>query len=424
MLTAFGIGVGRIIYTFADISLLYSKLTQDMAEAQLENGLVPDIAPEYVVFDGGFRDSPEWGIAFIMIPMFLYDEYNDTSTLRSAYPAMKRYIEYLTGRADSLGIISYGLGDWTEVQQSPIGVTATMVYVEGLQTMRRAAVIIGASDDANRFEILASKSVAGYTATFFNASTGDYAGCQTATAMALALGVAQDASLSLGWLIGDIERSDYRVVTGEIGWPYMVRCLSASGRNDVLQAMLSHVDAPSYGFQLTQGATTLTESFSADPTSSWNHAMDGHIDSWFYETVGGLQVTAAASSTVLFAPKPIAGIHWAEVSRVVASGSVRMRWEQTNATRLLVSVSVPAGSTVHLGLPTADATQVRWSDGSSRLIPDPRRVLLHLAPGNHVLSVECEWVNEVPLESGHVLRLGVGAAGGAQAALGQYVCLP
>ena len=396
-----------------------------MAEAQLESGLVPDIAPEYVVFDGGFRDSPEWGIAFVMVPIFLYDEYNDTATLRHAYPAMKRYIEYLATRADSRGIIPYGLGDWTQVQQSPIGVTATMVYVEGLEKMRRAAVIVGEPEDARRFASLAAKAVEGYTATFFNASTGDYAGCQTATAMALALGVAQDASLSLRWLIDDIARSDYRIVTGEIGWPYVVRCLTASGRNDVLQAMLSHVDAPSYGFQLAQGATALTESFSADPTVSWNHAMDGHIDSWFYETVGGLQATAAVGSNVLLAPKPIAGVRWTNISRVVASGTVRMRWELTNAARFVVSVSVPAGSTVHLRLPVADATHVCWGNGSARLetiqvvrlIPEdtppedtPRTVLLHLAPGDHVLSLECGWVREV--ESASLPRVG------------QYVCMP
>lgn len=28
-----------------------------------ERGLIPDIAPEYTVFEGGFRDSPEWGSA-------------------------------------------------------------------------------------------------------------------------------------------------------------------------------------------------------------------------------------------------------------------------------------------------------------------------------------------------------------------------
>ena len=35
-----------------DLAALLSKMTQDMADAQLANGLVPDIAPEYVVFDG------------------------------------------------------------------------------------------------------------------------------------------------------------------------------------------------------------------------------------------------------------------------------------------------------------------------------------------------------------------------------------
>ena len=29
-----------------------------MAEAQTPDGMVPDIAPEYVKFAGGFRDSP------------------------------------------------------------------------------------------------------------------------------------------------------------------------------------------------------------------------------------------------------------------------------------------------------------------------------------------------------------------------------
>ena len=39
-----------------------------MRESQLANGLVPDIAPEYTVFRGGFRDSPEWGSACVIDP--------------------------------------------------------------------------------------------------------------------------------------------------------------------------------------------------------------------------------------------------------------------------------------------------------------------------------------------------------------------
>ena len=41
-----------------DLSTLYAKIADDMAEAQTPDGMVPDIAPEYVKFAGGFRDSP------------------------------------------------------------------------------------------------------------------------------------------------------------------------------------------------------------------------------------------------------------------------------------------------------------------------------------------------------------------------------
>jgi alpha-L-rhamnosidase len=42
---------------------LFKKALQDMKNSQLENGLIPEIAPEYVKFEWGgdmFRDSPEW----------------------------------------------------------------------------------------------------------------------------------------------------------------------------------------------------------------------------------------------------------------------------------------------------------------------------------------------------------------------------
>ena len=46
-----------IHYNF-DTALLYAKWTRDMVEAQLESGLVPDIAPEYVVFEEASATRP------------------------------------------------------------------------------------------------------------------------------------------------------------------------------------------------------------------------------------------------------------------------------------------------------------------------------------------------------------------------------
>ena len=186
-----------------DISTLYAKIAQDMAEAQDPDGCVPDIAPEYVRFSGGFRDSPEWGLAFVMVPVYLYDEYNDTAALRKFYPGMKRYIDYLTSRADQeTGIISYGLSDWTCTQCVDMGVTATMVYIEGLQNMERMATALGkAATDGATFKALAAKSVKGYTNKWYDAATGAFdtakgsGAAQCATSMPLALGVAPSPAL-------------------------------------------------------------------------------------------------------------------------------------------------------------------------------------------------------------------------------------
>jgi hypothetical protein len=56
-----------LLYNF-DASSFTLKIVEDIAAAQLASGLVPDIAPEYVVFEGGFRDSPEWGSALLQLP--------------------------------------------------------------------------------------------------------------------------------------------------------------------------------------------------------------------------------------------------------------------------------------------------------------------------------------------------------------------
>jgi hypothetical protein len=61
-----------IAYNF-DISKLWRKVSFDTVDSQLASGMVPDIAPEYTVFSGGFRDSPEWGSASTLNPYWLHE---------------------------------------------------------------------------------------------------------------------------------------------------------------------------------------------------------------------------------------------------------------------------------------------------------------------------------------------------------------
>lgn len=93
---------------------LYAKTLDDMASSQLSNGAIPSIAPEYVRFNGGFEDTPEWGSAFIVCPWYVYKTYGDSRLIKKHYAAMQRYLDYLTGRSEG-HIIAYGLGDWFDI---------------------------------------------------------------------------------------------------------------------------------------------------------------------------------------------------------------------------------------------------------------------------------------------------------------------
>ena len=58
--------MGEAVHFNHDLFGLYRKQVGDVLDAQTPEGLVPDIAPEYVEFEGGFRDSPEWGSAGVV----------------------------------------------------------------------------------------------------------------------------------------------------------------------------------------------------------------------------------------------------------------------------------------------------------------------------------------------------------------------
>jgi hypothetical protein len=71
-----------------------------MIDSQFDNGLVPDIAPEYVPFVEGFRDSPEWGSSAVILPWYLYQWYGDKRPMEKAWTMMTRYMERLPTMSD------------------------------------------------------------------------------------------------------------------------------------------------------------------------------------------------------------------------------------------------------------------------------------------------------------------------------------
>lgn len=354
--------MGSSIHYNYDIHAFYNKIVNDMMDSQLNNGLVPGIAPEYIPFVGAFRDSPEWGSASVIIPWQLYKWYGDKEVIKRAYPMMKRYVEYLQSKTED-NILDYGLGDWYDLgpdvlgygQLTPKALTATSIYFFDLQIVAKIAKIMGFVDECKKYSEMSAKVKEAFLKKFYNPVTGVCStGSQTAYAMALYTGLIpeQDKEKVFGNLVKSIIKNDYALTSGEIGYHFLVQVLSENGRSDILYNMNNRSDIPGYGYQLKKGATALTESWAALTTGSNNHMMLGHLMEWFYSGLGGIYQTenSVAYSNVVIAPKPVGNIQWVKCSYNSSKGIISSEWIIKENTFIL-NIEIPGEVSAKIIIP-------------------------------------------------------------------------
>jgi hypothetical protein len=368
-----------IMYNY-DVQRLYEKMAHDMEDSQLPNGLVPEIAPEYVAFvdtkgaNTAFRDSPEWGSASILSPWTAYQFYGDRGLLERSYPVMQRYAAYLRGKAKN-HILSFGLGDWYDIGPKPPGLsqltsqglTATATYYQDLTALTQIATLLGKPDDTRLYAQEAEEVKAAFNAALFHPDTDQYdTGSQTANAMPLVLGLVPEGHRQgvLANLVHDIQGRQNHVTAGDVGFHYVVRALTDAGRSDVLYDMLSRTDSPSYGFQIAKGATTLTEAWDMNPNASQNHFMLGHAEEWLYRGLAGIRIDMSKTvpEQIVIAPAFIGRVLSASASFDSALGTIVSGWKQA-AGSVDLDLTIPAGARATVVLPVKALSQVSLEGG-------------------------------------------------------------
>jgi alpha-L-rhamnosidase len=339
-----------------DVADYYRDLVRVIAEAQTEEGLVPGVAPEYVIFDDGFRDDPNWGGAIMLAPWALYREYGDIETARVYYPAMVRYLGYLARRAEG-NLLGHGLGDWAAIdERTPLGITASFGYHRAASAMARIASLTGHPNDAAHWAELTDKIGAAFNAAYFRPAEGTYGvGSQACDALALDLGVvpAADRQRVVDHLVADIRAHGNHLTVGEIPLPSLLRVLSAAGRHDVIWDVVTEVTYPGYGYLAGSGATALPEYWDGPGGhGSQNHFMLGAVDAWLTGCLAGLgQRAESVAYRDLFIRPVVAG----DLTEVTAQtrtvrGVVRSHWHRTDDTFQL-DVTIPAGPAAMVCVP-------------------------------------------------------------------------
>jgi alpha-L-rhamnosidase len=361
--------MGNSIQYNYNIQLLYRKLVLDMMDAQRPNGLVPDIAPEYVVFSGGFEDSPEWGSAAVIIPWLLYQWYGDKNTMQQAYPMMQRYVAYLGTKAKE-HILSHGLGDWYDfgpgfpgyAQLTPIPLTATAVYYYDVWLLAKMAGIMNDAAAQQRLSALALDIKTAFNRQFFNTASNLYAtGSQTAMAMPLVTGLVEETHRKavLQNLVDSIYKTGKALTAGDIGFHFLVKALDDGGASQLLYEMNNRNDIAGYGFQLTKGATALTESWNALEEVSNNHLMLGHIMEWLYSGLAGIgqEEESFGYKHIKIRPQPVGKINWASARFESPYGPIVSDWKKT-AGKFSLHVVIPANTKASVYLPASAADKV------------------------------------------------------------------
>ncbi|MFC4210246.1 family 78 glycoside hydrolase catalytic domain [Pedobacter lithocola] len=358
-------------YNF-DMSPLFRKTMSDMADAQLSNGFVPNIAPEYFIagssdLSNGFRNSTEWGSSFIIVPWQQYLFSGDISLLERYYDRMKSYVNFLASTAKN-NIITTGLGDWYDIgpkpawgsQLTPEPFTGTAIYYYDNLIMYNIAKQLGKDDDAADFKKSSDQIRKSFNDKFFNKETGLYAtGSNTTSAMPLFLNIVepQNRTKLFNSLVDSIRKNNNSFNSGEIGYRFLLRALADGGRSDVVYDMNNQSDKPGYGYQIEKGATSLTEKWDAGvgDFGSQNHFMSGQINEWFFNDLVGISPDESGPGfrKIVIKPALLNDLNWVNGEFKSISGNINCSWKR-NTNGINLDVKIPANTSAIVYIPCTD----------------------------------------------------------------------
>ena len=345
-----------------DLRNVLPKVMRDIADSQRPDGLIPDIAPEYVVFKDGFVDSPEWGAAGAVLPWMYYIWYGDDSLIREYYPVMRKYTDYLASKSAGY-ILEYGLGDWCDYgpapagfsQNTPAGITATSHFFIVAECTAKAAAMVGDRSGKKKYSELGRNIAKAFNDRFFDTATCVYGnGSQCSYAMPLFLGIVPGKYKDrvLANFLESVRKADGRLTTGDIGNRYLFQTLSRNGFDEVMYDMHNHTGLPGYGYQIKAGVTTLAEQWNPELGLSWNHFMMGQIEEWFYRALGGINPDPDNPGFAHFFIRPSApgDLQWVRCSYESVKGLIESDWKKEDG-KFILSVTVPENTEATVILP-------------------------------------------------------------------------
>ena len=355
-----------------DVAPFYTKWLGDFTVDQLPDGKVPVVIPDAL---DGFGGSSVWSDACVIIPWTLWLTYGDQRILETQYPCMKKWVDFMTGRAGAknLWLGDWHYGDWLAFEKGGItenDLIASAYFYNSTKLLGKMAAIIGKKEDAEKYGKLASDIKDAFNREFVTPGGKLTSQTQTAYALALAFELLPENSRlkSAAYLTENVEKFGH-LTTGLVGTPLLCKTLSATGHEDLAFRLLNNRDYPSWLYPVLHGATTIWErwdglkpdgTFQDATMNSFNHYAYGAIGEWLYKHIAGIDIDPEIPGYkhIFLAPHPDGRLSNAKAEINTLYGKVSSSWKFENDD-FVYEVEIPANTSALITLPHAGTGLVK-----------------------------------------------------------------
>jgi alpha-L-rhamnosidase len=366
-----------------DVSSFFTKWLKDVAADQKPAGEIPVVIPDVLNKQGSetAETSAGWGDVAVIAPWTMYQVYGDKRLLRTQYPSMLSWVEYIKKTAGDDYIWNGGsiYGDWlfyhppVNNHPEPDGYTdhdfiATAFYAYSTKIFVEAAKIFGNTEDAGVYNAIHNKIKEVFIDEYVTKAGRVGTNSQTSYVLALMFDLLPEnlREKSARFLVDDIKSRGNRLSTGFIGTPYLCHVLSDNGYTDVAYDLLLQEAYPSWLYPVKMGATTIWERWDGQKTdstfqdpgmNSFNHYAYGAIGDWMYRVSAGIELMSPGYKHISIQPHPSKKLTYSRASFESSYGTIASGWERKDA-KIIVTVKIPANTVATIMLPVNSASKV------------------------------------------------------------------
>lgn len=362
-----------------DCGAFFAKYLYDMRQEQAKReGAVPHVVPDMGLCG---EASCAWADAATVIPWNVYLFYGDKTLLRTQYPVMRDWVEWIyrtdeTHGGTRLWQVGFHFADWLALDTkngTPMGGTdmhyiASAYYYYSTTLLLKAAQVLGYTEDAQRYAALQAEILTALRREYFTPAGRLAQTTQTGYICALFMDFAppEHRALLARLLAKDFEESDGKLRTGFVGTAYLCRTLSQAGLTKLAYSLLLNEEYPGWLYEVNMGATTVWErwnsvlpdgSLSDTGMNSLNHYAYGAVMEWVYRDVAGIQPDEDAPGfrRALLRPQPDERLAQARATYDSAVGLYASAWRFEADGSFRWCLDIPFGASAKAVFPFADA---------------------------------------------------------------------